>query len=119
MMARSRMTMRCTVLRRSGDVTDDLGHQSGGSYAPWLAGVACWVWYQSGRELVLDQSVAVVEGWKALLPRGLDLREHDRIADVEDRRHNVLFGGLRFDVETAAARPGYILAELTSVAGGV
>ena len=89
---RSQMTHRSAVERDQAG-TDAEGNPQAPAWAVHIAALACWVWPRGVREEVEDDRMIVVEDLRALVPRGTDIRESDRIAQVTDRRGQTVHTG--------------------------
>jgi hypothetical protein len=101
MSARSRMTQRTTIERLAappappGD-EDEWGGDPLPSAGQWnvLAGdVACWSWSTVEKE-VQAEKIAVVEDLRAIVPKGTDVTERDRLNGIRDRIGTVIKPGV-------------------------
>ena len=86
MAARRQMTMRATVYRDTQDGTDDYGNPQPPDWTEHLTDVPCWVWSTNTRVGVAEERTVLVEDHRAIVPRGTDIQEGDRITAVTDRR---------------------------------
>lgn len=100
MSARDAMRQRTTIERLAAPPAppgeqDEWGGQPTPSAATWnvlAAGVPVWSWSTLERE-VLGEKAAVVEDLRAIVPRGTDVTERDRLNGITDRRGNVVRPG--------------------------
>lgn len=92
-----RLIHRAAVERNQAVAKDSWGGDVAPDFQP-LATLKCWAWSKTTRETVDGDKTAVIEDMRAMFSLGVDLREGDEIAQITDRRGEVLFPG-RFAVE--------------------
>jgi hypothetical protein len=113
--ARSRMTHRTTIERYAPGSTDDWGNPSPGSWSTLTAGVACWFWSDAEREAVGPTDTRVVEDARAIMPRGTDVREADRLNGVTERDGTLVRAGL-LQIESVVNRRDHLEVLLRGIA---
>lgn len=91
--ARQRMTMRATIERDQQAAEDPWGHPENPDWQTHLDRLPCSMWVHVETDVTDDNMQAVVEDRRAIFPLDTDLTPTDRIAQVADRRGQVLFDG--------------------------
>ena len=92
MSARSRMTMRA-ILQTPTTVTDDFGQEGPPTWATTGDPVACYAWTRVKREANDANKIAVVEDFRAIVPRGTPINDEYRFLKIQDRLGNQIFPG--------------------------
>lgn len=98
----SRMTMRAEV-RRSTAAADAHG---GAGVPAWTSihdAAPCFAWSKVRQRVVDGRINAEVEEFAVLFRAGADVRAHDRVEDIKDRRGRVLYAG-PFEVITGTEK---------------
>lgn len=108
--ARERMTQRVTVERSAPGAVDDYGQPTPGAFAT-LSTLPCWVWTDTEAE---NAQGARVEQLFAIVPRGSDVAESDRLSNLVDRRGLSVRAGL-MQIEAVYDRHDHLQLALRSV----
>lgn len=123
MSARSRMTQRTNVERLAaapappGD-QDEWGGQplpSAGTWNVLTADLPVWSWSSVEKETMAEK-IAVVEDLRAIVPKGTDITEADRLNGIRDRNGNVLRAGVLM-IEAVVNRRSHLELVLRGVSG--
>lgn len=114
MSARSKMTMRAVVERDTSSGDDDFGHPVKPDFTAHGT-FPCWAWSSSDREVVDGDKSALIESFRAMFPKGADVKEGDEIVNITNRRAVILFPG-RFQIETMQFKHDHLEADLETVA---
>ncbi len=96
-MISQRLTMRAEIERSTSSGKDAWG-QPVASVFEHFCTVACFAWTPSAREIKDGNKVAAVEDVRMLLPLSSEVTENDEVAEITNKRGDVLFEG-RFRVE--------------------
>lgn len=92
MNARSRMSMRA-ILQAPTSVTDDYGQPGAPSWATTGDPVACYAWTVMKKLAVDKGKTALVEDFRAMVPRGTVINDEYRFLKIQDRRGRQIFPG--------------------------
>lgn len=96
---RSQMTMRATIQRDANAQTGATKDALGGQLAPSFADLSttptpCFAWSKGSRRVLNGANETVlIKDDRAIVPRGTDVTERDRIFVIKDRAGTVLFTG--------------------------
>lgn len=101
MSARSRMTQRTTIERLAAPPAppadeDEWGGEplpGAGTWNVLANDVAIWSWSSVEKETMAEK-VAVVEDLRAIVPKGTDVTERDRLNGIRDRTGAVIRAGV-------------------------
>ena len=85
------MTMRAVVTRNQTVTNNNWGGPAAPSFDK-VATIACRAWTTKRRDVSDDGKAAVIHDMRALVPKGADVQEGDRL-EITDRMGNVKFGG--------------------------
>ncbi len=113
MSVRQAMIHRAFLENNTASTTDDYGNPVAPTWAT-LATVACRVYSKMRREVIDGDKTALVEDIRALFPKGADVDEDYRIANVKDRLGVVLFAGPLY-IDTLVKRPDHQEAMLNRI----
>lgn len=97
-MIAGRLTHRAVQERNSATGTDDWGGPAAPAFAEIDAGLACFVYSKSSRELVDGAKTALIEDLRVMVGLDADLRAGDELSSITDRAGNVIVPG-RLKVE--------------------
>lgn len=112
--ARTRMTMRATVKRRSASTTDAWGQPDYGSYATVVESLPCFVYSRERREREDGDKAATIQTITGMFTLDADIAEGDRISQITDRRGSVLYTG-DLDVGPIQYKHGHVEARLERI----
>lgn len=114
MSARRMMTMRALVERDTQVATDAYGHKAVPSWTSHIASLACRMWFEVERHILDGDKTAALEDRKVIVPKGTDIKPGDRIANVKDRRGNIVFTGPAI-IDAVGTRRDHIVVSLLEV----
>ena len=97
-MIAGRLTMRARVERDTATGTDSWGGKAASNFTVLHNALPCFVYSQSGRELVDGTKTARIEDLRIMIALGADLAAGDEITAVSDRAGTVIIPG-RLKVE--------------------
>ena len=93
MSARSRMTMRAVLqVDDNAGTVDELNQP----VAPdWETdrNIPCYAWTQMKKQVIDGNKLAIVEDFRAMVPRGTAIADEDRLLNITDRQGVEIFAG--------------------------
>jgi len=87
------MKMRAQFERDGATGVDGYNNPVTPVFANHLQPIPCYVWTSSRPEIIDGVKTAMVEDIRAIIPKGIDVTEKDRVASIRDRRGSVLYSG--------------------------
>lgn len=115
MSVRQAMSYRALVQRDTGGGTDPDGGPLPPSWTTHIASLPCYLWADAEVEAVSADRTAVVTDWRMVAPKGTDVTERDRVAEVRNRIGAVIMAR-PMQVRTVMPRPDHLELQLQAVA---
>ena len=117
--ARASMTMRLTLeANTSIATTDEYGHPTHPyAWATTGSSIPCVAWSSSKRMVDDDGKIAIVEVIECIIPRGTEVKDEYRVANIKDRLSTTIFAG-PFSIDTIQIQPTHLELVLRIVDSG-
>lgn len=112
------MTQRAFIERDLAELPTSRRESYGGPYSanfkPLGAPIPCFMWSTARREVTQTTRTAVIEDLRIMFPNGTDVTERDRVAQVTNRKGDVLYAGPYY-LQAVRQKEGFIEAALELV----
>ena len=92
MSARSRMTMRAVYQSNLTTAKDDYGQPDVPSWQTQEK-IPCYAWTRAKRVAIDADKTAIIEDFRAIVPRGTSITDENRFLNITDRQDVEIFAG--------------------------